>query len=520
MTAITRRQILAGGALALPLVNATLSSAAEPTDKEIEKLVNVALRAWEVPGVAVGIVHEGKVIHLAGYGVKKLGGKDKVTPDTLFPIASCTKAFTTTALAMLVSKGKMLWDDPVRNYLEYFRLFDPSADRLVTLRDLLCHRTGLGSHDLLWYRAAWSQREAVRRIGRVPPNLEFRSSFRYQSTMVAAAGYALEAVLDKGRTWEGFVRDEILKPLGMNRTFCTTKEAFQQNDIATPHRENRKDELKAVDWYEINVPDPAGSIVSCARDLCQWALFHLRQWALFHLHQGKVEHNGKEVQLVHPLVLDETHSPQNIIRLDPGSIDQLLNPETEHMTYCMGWVRQDYRGRLLLSHSGTIDGFRAHIKLAPKENIGIVLLNNRHGTDMNLALGNTLLDRLLELTPHIDWNEQLGKVAKMRDDYDKQKFKAREAQRHRGTKPSLPNSGYVGKYREPAFGEARVTEEDGKLMWHWSTFSCPLKHFHYDIFIAESELLHDPFVQFALGLDGTAVTMNAIERYFVRVPEK
>jgi hypothetical protein len=182
----------------------------------------------------------------------------------------------------------------------------------------------------------------------------------------------------------------------------------------------------------------------------------------------------------------------------------------------MGWVRQDYRGKLLLSHGGTIDGFRAYITLAPKENRGIVLLNNRHGTDMNLALGNTLWDYLLQL-PRRDWNAELGKVAKERDDDDKKSYADREKKKQPDTKPSLPLSGYAGTYFEPAFGRAIVTEEKGELMWEWSTFKCPLKHFHYDTFIAQSELLHDPFVNFSLGLDGKPATMNAVERYFVRV---
>jgi len=513
MTPITRRQALACGALALPLINAPHGVASDPTDDELGKLVNQALKAWEVPGVAVGIVRDGKVIHLAGYGVRKLGGKDPVTPDTLFPIASCTKAFTTTAVAMLVGQRKMGWDDSVRNYLEFFRLADPSADRLVTLRDLVCHRTGLGSHDLLWYRAAWGQREAVRRIGRIPPDLQFRCSFQYQTTMVAAAGYAVEAVLAqdktcKEKTWEDFVHERILQPLGMKLTYCTIKEALEQKDLATPHRE-RKEELVAIDWYKMEEPDPAGSIVSCARDLCQWALFHLRQ--------GKIEHNGKEVELVHPRALAETHSPQNIIPLD--GIDQRLNPETDHMAYCMGWVRHDYRGRLLLAHSGAIDGFRAHIKLAPKENVGIVLLNNRQGTEMNTALGYTLLDRILKLQPQIDWNERIGKVAKERDAIIKQRSKARETDRLRNTKPSLPISAYVGSYLEPAFGLSRVTIENDQLVWSWSTFKCPLEHYHFDTFVAKSELLNDPFVSFGLGLDGKVATVNAVERYFIRVKE-
>jgi CubicO group peptidase (beta-lactamase class C family) len=514
MTPITRRQALACGAFALPLIKAANAVADDPTDAEIAKLVNQALKAWEVPGVAVGIVRDGRVVHLAGYGVRELGGKDPVTPDSLFPIASCTKAFTTTAMAMLVGQGKMGWDDSVRNYLEYFRLADPSADRLVTLRDLVCHRTGLGSHDLLWYRAAWGQREAVRRIGRVAPSKQFRSSFQYQTTMVAAAGYAVEAVLAqdktcKEKTWEDFVREKILRRLGMKRTYCTTAEALKQGDIATPHRENPQEVLKPIEWYVMKEADPAGSIVSCARDLCQWALFHLRQ--------GKVEQNGKEVQLVLPLALAVTHSPQNIIPLD--GIDQRLNPETDHMAYCMGWVRHDYRGRLLLAHSGAIDGFRAHIKLAPKENLGIVLLNNRQGTEMNTALGYTLLDRILKLEPQIDWNERIGEVAKMRDAIIKQRSKDRAADRHRNTKPSLPISAYVGSYLEPAFGLSRVTIENDQLVWSWSTFKCPLEHYHFDTFIAKSELLNDPFVSFGLGLDGKVATVNAVERYFIRVKE-
>jgi CubicO group peptidase (beta-lactamase class C family) len=511
MNSINRRQALACGVAAMPLLQGMTAAAAQPTERDIAKLVNEALSAWQVPGLAVGIVRDGRVVHLAGYGVQELGGKVPVTPDTLFPIASCTKAFTTTAMAKLVGERKMWWDDPVRNYLEYFRLFDPSADRLVSLRDLVCHRTGLGSHDLLWYRAAWSQRDAVRRIGRVAPDLQFRSSFQYQTTMVAAAGYAVEAVLGKGATWEGYVRKIITHPLDMNRTFFTTKEAFAHKDVATPHRENREEKLKPVAWYEYGEPDPAGSIISCARDLCSWAQFHLRL--------GKVLQNGKEIALVDPKALAETHSPQNIIPLDARSIDRLLNPETDHMAYCMGWVRHDYRGRLVLAHSGAIDGFRAHIKLLPKENLGIVLLNNRHGTDMNLALANTLVDRLLNLESSTDWNEVIGKVAKLRDDQDKQMINDREKNRVPGAKQSLPNSEYVGKYFEPAFGEARITEEDGKLVWSWSTFRCLLRHIHYDVFVAENEFLHDPPVSFALGLNGKPATMNAVERYFVRVRE-
>jgi len=511
MVRINRRQALACGAFGSPLIGAHAEEASDEPDAELSDIVGAALKSWDVPGVAVGIVRKGQVTYLAGHGVKKRGDTEPVTPDTLFGIASCTKAFTTTAMAMLVAQGRMNWDAPVRQYLDYFRLADPSADRLVTLRDLVCHRSGLGSHDLLWYRASWSPREAVRRIAHLAPDLQFRSSFQYQSTMVAAAGYALEAALGKDATWEGFVRRRILEPLQMNRTFCTAAEARKSAaaDLAMPHRRDRTGAIRPVAWYETEWADPAGSIVSCARDLCKWAAFHLRR--------GKVVRDGREVALVPEQALDETHAPQNIIPLH--GIDRKLQPLTDHMTYCMGWVRQDYRGQLLLSHGGTIDGFRTHLTLVPKEQLGIVLLNNLNGTDMNLALSNTLVDYHLK-SPRRDWNAELGEVARERDDAVKWQREEREKRRIPGAKQSREDAAYVGTYVEPVFGEAKVKLEDGKLFWEWSTFKCPLEHYHFDTFVAKNEIINDPFVNFSLGLDGSVVTLHAVNRYFLRAPGK
>ncbi len=176
----------------------------------IDTAVRNALKAWQVPGVAVGIVHKGEIVYLKGHGLRSLTSADPVTPDTLFPLASCTKAFTTSALALLVEEGKLNWDDPVRRYLPPFRLSDPLADRDVTLRDLLCHRTGLASHDWLWYREPWSPEEAVRRAGLLPLDRPFRSAFQYQSTMFTAAGLAAARVA--GVPWQDLVRSACSSP--------------------------------------------------------------------------------------------------------------------------------------------------------------------------------------------------------------------------------------------------------------------------------------------------------------------
>src|SRR6266568_5758545 len=179
------------GAFLSALCFAQIGHAQSVDAEAIDTIIENALKFWHVPGVAVGIVRNNEVIYLKGHGVKELGKKEPVTPDTIFPLASCTKAFTTTAMAMLVDEDKMKWDDPVRKHVEFFHLSDPSADALVTLRDLVSHHTGVGPHELLWYRAPWSQEETIRRIGKVKLDYPFRSGFRYQTTMFTTAGWAV-----------------------------------------------------------------------------------------------------------------------------------------------------------------------------------------------------------------------------------------------------------------------------------------------------------------------------------------
>jgi CubicO group peptidase (beta-lactamase class C family) len=491
--------------------------AKEVDNAAIDAVVRDALKAWQAPGVAVGVVQRGQVIYLKGVGLKELGKDKPVTPDTLFPIGSCTKMFTTTAMAMMVDEGRMHWDEPVRNKLPEFRLADPRIDALVTLRDLVCHRTGLGSHDLLWYRAAWDLKESIRRIGLVAPSLQFRSSFMYQSTMVSAAGLAVDkaagAKEPSGAGWASIVQKRLFDPLGMDHCQFATKDALAAPDHATPHRRNKEDKIAVIPHYHFREPDPAGSIYACASDLCKWAIFQMGD--------GSIKKDGKTVLLVSAANLQETHTPQNIIPL-AGS-DGLMQPETIQMSYGMGWVIQDYRGEKLVSHAGRIDGFRTHITLVPKAQLGIVLLNNLDATDMNLAISNSIVDLVLRLRTR-DWNAYLGKVAKDRDENVKNVLKEREERRHQlrkeGPLPSRKLEAYTGEYFEPAFGTARVTLEKGQLVWHWSTFTAPLEHSHFDTFLAKNEILNNPLINFTLGVNGEVVTMYAVERYFIKQPRK
>jgi CubicO group peptidase (beta-lactamase class C family) len=469
----------------------------------LDETIRETLKAWEVPGVAAAIVYKGRVVYLQGFGVKELGRPGRVTPDSIFPLASCSKSFTSAALALLVDEGKAGWDDPVRKHLPWFHLADPLADANVTLRDLLCHRTGVDSHDLLWYRAPWGLDEMIRKAGKLEPSASFRSAFQYQTVMFAAAGQAAGAAA--GTTWSDLVRKQLLTPLGMRRTTLTTAEAraLQPADnLAGPHRRTAEGKIEPIPWYDLNEPNPAGSVHSTARDLANWLQFQLDD-GMF---------GGR--RLVKAESLAETRTGQMLLRREGATRD--LNPDSFQLSYGMGWVIQDYRGELLVMHGGAINGFRAQLTLAPRAGLGIALLNNLDNTLMNLALSNTLVDLYLGL-PAKNWNGFYLAFTRNEEKARAAHDKAFRARRRPNTHPSRALAAYAGTYEDPAYGTARVTLEDGKLVWQWSTFRCVLEHFHYDTFDAPHPHLVNAQVVFALNADGDVSEFEALGRRFKRV---
>jgi CubicO group peptidase (beta-lactamase class C family) len=473
-----------------------LSSGNAPAEsidrKAIDALVERTREFWHVPGVAVAIVRGDEVIYLRGHGVRSLDDKEKVTPDTLFPIASCTKSFTTAGMALLVDEGKMKWDDPPRKYVPYFHLSDPLVDGEVTLRDLVTHRTGLRGHDLLWYRSRWTQEDIIRRVGRLPLDKPFRTAFQYQSTMFTVAGFAVAKA--SGTSWDNFVQKRLLDPLDMKATYFTTTAISQIADRANPYRLNDAGEPIATELYPMEVPEPAGSIQSNVRDLSKWLRFHLNNKIV----------NGK--RLVSDRNLKMTHTPQIMFRMD--ALDREMFPDTHQMSYGMGWVIQDHCGQRILQHAGLIDGFRCHFTLVPQERLGIVLLCNLHQTHMNIALSNGLLEILLKL-PHRDWNAVI-RAAERKNAEIEAKESEKRPRRHLHTTPSRELAGYTGEYEHPAYGTARVTLDDGALVWHWNRFNATLKHYHYDTFTLPIEMMEEPRVVFTLDEKGTVARMKVL----------
>ncbi len=473
----TRRTFCLG---ALALAGA---ACAEPSRKEtLDELIGVALRAWKVPGAAVVVVRDGRVEYLAGHGVRAEGEKDAITPQTLFPLGSCSKAFTTAGLAKLVKAGKLSWDDPVRKHVSSFRLSDPLADRRVVLRDLLCHRTGLATHDLLWYRAPWTPEESVCRAGSLPLERPFRTAFQYQSTMFTAAGLALESA--SGQKWSDYIEEQLFSPLGM-KTAGTSSASFKSTDRAVGHRQGPRGEAEPLtEWCPCPRPDAAYTIHASVADLAPWLRMQLDP--------------------AEPLV--ETHTPQMVIPL--AGREGKLHPDTTMMSYGLAWVIQDYKGWKVVAHSGILDGFRVQVTMVPKAKLGLAVLANLHGTRMNLALGYALLDHLLDLEKR-DWNSYLLREVRKDDDEMEKAKRERLAARHQDTQPSRLAGAYAGTYEHPAYGAARITRERGRFVFQWGSFRASLDHIHHDTFSAQLDPLGPCLLTFALDAAGDVSEMSA-----------
>lgn len=491
--------------LLLLLLQAGPAGAREPAPDAaaIDAVVNKALAFWHVPGCAVAIVKDDRIVCLKGYGVKELGKTDRVTPDTLFGIGSCTKAVTATAIALLVDEKKMDWDDPVRKHVPFFRLSDPLADRDVTLRDLLCHRTGLSRHEFLWYRAPWSVEETVRRVGYVELTHSFRSRYEYNNIAYLTLGLAIGSA--SGMPWHAFVQKRLFTPLGMTGVVFTRSAALKAPDHASPHDFSEAGKIEVIPWYDDDKQVRAsGSIKVGVRDLSCWVRFQLREG----------EWEGQ--QLVPRALLLETRRPQIVTPIPPPLEEEA---ETTQSGYGLGWHIDDYRGHLLVMHGGAVDGFRARIMLLPKEKLGVVVLANLAVNEMPAALSASLVDLMLPLKAKDwkDWNGIYKALHEKGDAAEAKRLRAWRAMRQPGTKPSRELEAYAGAYEHPAYGTAKVTCEGDALRLAWSSWQLKLGHFHYDTFATPpSGRLGNQAVTFTLGPEGTPARMRFLSQEFRR----
>ena len=449
---------------------------------DVDHLAAKTVADWKLPGLAIAVVQNDRVVYLKGFG--------EATPDSLFELGSTTKAFTTTAMAMLVDADKMAWDDPVRKYLDYFHVDDPCTDSLITLRDIVSHHSGLARHDELWDNTPYTREEIIRRLGRLPVDAPIRAKYEYNNILFAAAG---EAVASAAKTsWEDFIRTHIFQPLGMAHSAITMAEWNAVPHLGGHRWDRARGQAVPQTMNDYANIAPAGTIKTTARDMAQWLRFQLAGGVI----------DGR--RLVAQAALDETKSPQTIILITDKSA-----PETNFATYGMGWNVSDYRGTLLVSHGGALNGFRSQVALLPKQNAGVVLLTNVGRGYSIIALRNSILDQILNASPPRDWSAYFMDIEAKADAAADVAKRERAEKRHANTQPSRALAAYAGTYTNAGMGDAVISLDHDQLVLHWLRFTIPLQHYHYDTFTATSEADDiDQQVEFLLDPAGNVAKLT------------
>jgi len=424
-----------------------LPAAQSPDIPALEASIEQAHVEWRVPGLSVAIVKDDQVVLSRGFGVRELGKDEKVDGDTLFAIASNTKAFTAAALAILVDEGRLSWDDRVRDRIPYFKLYAPYVTEEMRIRDLLCHRSGLGtfSGDLLWYLTSYNREDVIRRAAYLEPAGAFRASYGYSNIMFIAAGEVIPGV--SGKTWEDFVSERILNAIGMRRSVVSVKRLSGMANIATPHADVEGD-LTVHEWAPWDTTAAAGGIISCANDMARWIRLQLNS--------GTID----GIRVFSETASRTMWTPHNSIPLTQQIKD--LFPSTHFREYGLGWNLQDYRGRLLVSHGGAYDGMFSRVVMMPEERLGLVILTNST-TSIQTALAFDILDTFLAVEDS-DWSRRLLALDRSRDSTSREQWRKWEATRLPDTKTSLPLEQYTGVYGGPLYGDARISLEDGHLV--------------------------------------------------------
>ena len=439
------------------------------------------LKEWNVPAAVIAVVKGNEILFSGGIGSRN-NADLPADEKTMVQIASCTKAFTATALAILASEGKFDFDTPLTEYIPDFRLNDSYATEHLTMRDYLSHRSGLPRHEYAWYDSGFTREELIHNLRYLPLNAPIRYRFQYSNFNYMIAGAAIEAV--SGMAFEDFLKERVLVPLGMTDSTVRPYDFLKRDDKGVPfdYREvYTMGEIKEIPYYgedtgsDENAPGdpsaPAGCIGSNASDMCKWLIYNLNR--------GKTE-DGKE--LIREDLYDLMTSSHTFLS-ETGGAD---TPEISMQTYGLGWQLFRYRGKKMIEHGGNLPGFSSTVMISPDDNIGIFVSSMLNVTLFSDAVRMSLLDALTD-APQTDW---YGRFRKQNEEMfvKVKEFYAPKGEPVPDTTPSHKLEDYEGTYKVRGYGDVVITEKEGKLQMFFNKHSIPLSHWHYDVFVTDIEL--------------------------------
>lgn len=412
------------------------------TSQQIDEVANKALQAFNVPGIAVAVVKDGKVIHAKGYGVRSLNTKLPVDENTLFGIASNSKAFTTTALSILVDEGKIKWEDKVTKYLPDFKMYDPYVTKTFTIRDLVTHRSGLGlgSGDLmLWPDATnFTKTELVHNLRYLKPTTSFRENFNYNNVLYVTAGEVLAKV--SGKSWADFLQERILTPVGMNTSTSFVGNLSANANVIDPHVPT-EGKLVIIPKYSNPIFDGAAGIYSNLNDMSKWAILLLNNSKLPNGTTLLSETSHNELTQLQTIIPAYTKAPYN----------------THFSGYGLGFFLNDTKGYKQISHTGGLEGNVTQFTLIPEIGLGIIVLTNQQMGGAFSAITNTIKDRYLGVEP-----KDYVKIYSEREADALKKHDQLIAESFANAKEQFPFP-YLGTYKDNWFGEITLYQENGKF---------------------------------------------------------
>ena len=451
------RLLLSAIALVLPTLAPaqTAPPVSAPLDvAAVDAVVARTLKAFDVPGIAVAVVKDGQVVLAKGYGVRSLATKEPVDANTLFGIASNTKAFTTAALGLLVEEGKLRWDDKVTDYIPEFKMYDPYVTAEFTVRDLLCHRSGLGlgAGDLMQFPDStdYTIKDIIHNLRYFKPVSSFRSKFDYDNNLYLVAGEVVARV--SGQSWSDFVEARLLKPLGMSRSATLFARLPDPSNVIDGHGlVNGRVQVIRRDLG--TVAAPAGGMYSSVADLSKWALMLLGG-------------PGAPAALLKPKTQYELWSPQTILRVSPVPEAYLpFSYNTHFAAYGLGWFLRDVRGYKEVSHTGGEIGMVTEVTLLPELHLGIIVLTNQENGAAFTAISNTIEDHYLGMTG-LDRVKLMADLTKTSATDDAKATEAvwQQVAAAQKAAPKRPDfKAFVGRYHDAWLGDVNLYVQNNQL---------------------------------------------------------
>ena len=440
----------------------------------LDSYIKRGMAAENIPGLAIAIVKDGKIIVSKGYGVKRLGQSDPVDENTLFYIASNSKLFTATALANLSEAKKLTLEDKVVTHLPTFKLYDTLDTRMASIRDLLSNRLGLKDNqgDFLFWDSNFSRQDVMQSLRLLKPTAQLRQEYGYCNAAFVAAGLIIPKVT--GKSWEDYVTETILKPLEMGRTRMVTEGFAKLDNIAYPYSTCCNAEGKAMEVQFDNLDNigPAGSMVSSVKDMSKWLLMQL----------DSGRHNNK--QIIPWSVLTMTRRPNTIISYQKHPVAPFT-----HQFYCLGVGLMDYAQMDVYSHAGGAFGYHTNTTFVPSKGLGIVVLINQDFSNFHEALRFQILDAFAKL-PFVDRSQYFLSRAKVRDKKQQEEISSMVTRIEKAKQPPLPLSAYTGTYANPTYGTVAISvdkaaKENQDLIVHFQhhpNMTAKLKYMDHDQF--------------------------------------